>query len=185
MFEVVQKLLALKQIRFEKGRVTIFGQPSSIMPSSSFVTVLKELEKTGKENLIYLGGKESGQQWFEGMKKSSSLKVEDVAQWGTNIVTLAGWGEPTLKEIKREDGFMRYQLKNSIVAELYGKTDHAVDHMFRGLLAGAAVVAFKKPVECIETKCTAKGDSVCEFVIQPKEKFDFSNPVVKKQLSFD
>jgi len=184
MFEVVEKLLALRRLKFEKGRVTIFNQLSSIMPSQSFVTMLKELEKHNKENIIYLGGKDAGEKWFQGMKKTSKLKVDDVEEWGSNIVTLAGWGEAVLKEMQREKAFMVYNLKNSVVAELYGKSDHAVDHMFRGLVAGAAKVTFKKDVECVETKCVAKGDSTCEFVIQPRKEFDFSNPIVKKQLTF-
>lgn len=185
MFEIVQKLLAVKQIRFEKGRITIFDQLSSLMPSQSFVTMLRELEKYKKENIIYLGGKDAGEKWFNGMKKNNSLKVDDVAKWGANIVTLAGWGEAILKEIKRDNAYMMYNLKNSVVAELYGRTDHAVDHMFRGLLAGAAKSTFKKDVDCVETKCVAKGDQICEFIIQPREKFDLSNPAVKKQLGFD
>jgi len=182
MFEVLEKLLALRQVSFEKGRIKIFEQPSSLIPSQSFVSMLKELEKERRENVIYRAGKDAGEKWFESMKKKSSLNVDDVEKWGSNIVTLAGWGEAKLKEMKQDQGYMVYELKNSVVAELYGKTDHCVDHIFRGLVAGTAKVTFKKDVDCVETKCVAKGDSVCEFIIQPKQKFDKKNELVKKQL---
>jgi predicted hydrocarbon binding protein len=182
MFVLLEQLLALRQVSFEKGRIKIFEQPSSLIPSQSFVSMLKELEKQGKENVIYNAGKDAGEKWFESMRKKSSLNVDDVEKWGSGIVTLAGWGEAVLKEMKRDEGYMVYNLNKSIVAELYGKSDHCVDHMFRGLVAGAAKVTFKKDVDCIETKCVAKGDLTCEFIIQPKQKFDKKNPLVKKQL---
>ncbi|MEI7961775.1 MAG: V4R domain-containing protein [archaeon] len=182
MFDVLEKLLALRQVSFDKGRIKIFEQPSSLIPSESFVSMLKELEKEGKENVIYRAGKHAGEKWFDSMREKSKLNVDDVAKWGSNIVTLAGWGEAELKEMKRDDGYMVYNLKNSVVAELYGKTNHCVDHIFRGLVAGAAKVTFKRDVDCVETKCVAKGDPICEFIIQPKQRFDKKNPLVKKQL---
>jgi predicted hydrocarbon binding protein len=182
MFEVLEKLLALRQVSFEKGRISIFQQPTSMMPSQSFVSMLKELEKENKENVIYRAGKDAGEKWFNAMKTKTKLSVDEVEKWGSNIVTLAGWGEAVIKEMKRDQSYMVYNLNHSVTAELYGKTDHCVDHLFRGLVAGAAKVTFKQDVDCVETKCVAKGDSVCEFVIQPKQKFDKKNPLVKKQL---
>lgn len=183
MFGIVSQLLLHKQLTFEKGRIQIFGRYSSLLPSDSFVNIQKELEKINKENLIYFSGKESGKFWFIGMNKAFKIKEREVIKWGSDIVTLAGWGEAIPKKENAKDQTIVFNLNNSIVAQFHGKSRYAVDHLFRGLLCGAMCVIFKTDMEAVETACVAIGDPTCEFVVKPKDKFDLSNPIVKKQLA--
>lgn len=182
MFEIVTKLLLHKQLTFEKGRINLFGRPSSLLPTDSFVNIQKELAKMDKENIIYIAGKKSGRGWFEEMSRAYKLKGHDVVEWGSNIVTLAGWGEAVIKKRDTEKKIIVFNLNNSTVVDLYGKSEGAVDHLFRGLLCGAMCFIFKAELEAVESKCRAKGDSECEFIVQPKDNFDFNNPLIKKQL---
>jgi predicted hydrocarbon binding protein len=182
MFEVFEKLLALRQVSFGKGKIILFGQPDLLVPAKGFLKIQKELEKNGKENIIYLAGKEAGYNWFEGMSKNRKMFVEDVAKWGSDLVTLSGWGTAELKEIKKDEKYLKFNLINSTIAEIYGESKFPVCHMFRGLVAGAAEFTFKSKIDAIETKCISKGDPICEFIIQPKNKFDKKNNLVKKQL---
>jgi predicted hydrocarbon binding protein len=183
MFNVLEKLLALRQVKFERGQIFLFGQPDLLIPARGFLKIQKELVKSGKENLIYESGKESGYDWFEGMSKNRKMKVTDVANWGSDLVTLSGWGIAELKKIKQSEKYMEFNLINSTIAKNYGKSNEPVCHMFRGLVAGAAEFTFKCKIDAVETKCIAKGDSICEFIIQPKQKFDKKNKIVKKQLN--
>ena len=183
MFGVVTKLLLHKQLVFEKGRIQIFRRYSSLLPSDSFVNIQKELEKMNKENIIYFSGKESGRLWFIGMNKDFKIKEHEVIKWGSDIVTLAGWGEAVPKKQDMQNKTVVFNLNNSIVAKFYGKSKYPVDHLFRGLLCGAMCVIFNTDVEAVETACKAKGDRTCEFVVKPKSQFNLSDPLVKRQLS--
>ena len=54
--------------------------------------------------------------------------------------------------------------------QLYGKQELGVDDFVRGILVGFVDLVAKKQTRCIETKCIAKGDPSCEFVIKPLRK---------------
>jgi predicted hydrocarbon binding protein len=183
MFKVVTELLLHRQLRFDEGRIFIFGRPSSLLPSDSFVNILKELEKRGLENIIYFAGKESGKLWFKEMYKVYRLTEKDVIKWGSNIVTLAGWGEAVIKKRDDQNRLIVFALNNSVTSELYGKSDHAVDHLFRGLLCGAMSFIYNTNLDAVEIKCKAMGDLTCEFIVKPKENFDYTNRIVQRQLA--
>lgn len=183
MFPTVSNLLLHNQLKFEKGRIWIFGRPSSMLPTDSVVSIQKELEQKNLENLIYFATKKSGYIWFDEMNKVYKLKGTDVFAWGSDIVTLAGWGEALLKQRNDEKKQVVFELKNSVVVDLYGKAENCVDHVFRGLLCGAMEKIYSEKLDCVETTCRAKGDGLCEFLVKPSVEFDFNNPLVKKQLS--
>ena len=154
-----------------------------MLPSDSFVLLQKELEKRGLENLIYFAGKEAGKTWFEAMNKEYSLKGRDVILWGSNIVTLAGWGEAIIESRDDSTKTITFALNSSVVSELHGSSKSPVDHIFRGLLCGAMCVIYKDDLDAVEIKCKAIGDPVCKFLVKPSKEFDFSNELVKKQLA--
>ncbi len=183
MFEIVTELLLHRQIKFEKGKIEMFGRPTSLLPTDSFVNILKELEKMNKENVIYFAGKKSGELWFKDMGRAFKLGRKDVIKWGSDIVTLAGWGEAIITERDDKKKLIVFNLRDSITVKLYGPSKYAVDHFFRGLLCGAMCFVYGTNMEAVETKCRAKGDSICEVVVKPKKRFDFSDPLVKRQLS--
>ncbi|MBI4019435.1 MAG: hypothetical protein HY364_04220 [Candidatus Aenigmarchaeota archaeon] len=142
----------------------------------------KELEKINKQNIIYYSGKDAGKSWFIEMNKQFKLKQHEVIKWGSDIVTLAGWGEAVVKKEDAPNKTVIFNLNNSIVSKFYGKSKFPVDHLFRGLLAGAMCVIFKEDMEAVEMYCVAKGDKNCEFIVKPKNKFDLSNSITKMQL---
>jgi predicted hydrocarbon binding protein len=183
MFKIVADLLLHRQIVFEKGKISLFDRSASLLPTDSFVSIQSDLEKLGKENIIYYAGKESGKIWFKEMHKEYSLKGQDVIKIGSDIVTLAGWGEAIIKKRKDSEKLIVFELIDSTVVKLYGNSEYAVDHLFRGLLCGAMCTIFGTDMDCVETKCRAKGDLCCEFIVKPADQFDYTNPLTKKQLS--
>ncbi len=71
-----------------------------------------------------------------------------------------------------------YRLKEILVVRAYdlfecevfrGKLKQPNSHIFRGILAYIAEEVVGKEVEVEETKCIAKGDPYCQFVIRPRE----------------
>jgi predicted hydrocarbon binding protein len=182
MFRTVTDLMLHKQLKFEPGKISIFGRPSFLIPSDSFVNLQKKIEEINMEDWIYQAGKEAGVAWFSEMNKSYNLKGRDVITWGSNIVTLAGWGEAIIE--KREDAnkLILFELRNSVVSDLYGASKFPVDHLFRGLLCGAMSFIYKTDLEAVEFKCKSLGDPTCKILVKPLGDFDKSNEFVKKQI---
>ena len=99
--------------------------------------LLKEWEERGVEFLKKLGGfyQSAGVGWF---------KIEDI-----NI------------NFEKENGYIR--VKQSFIAEEYGKSNQPVCHFLCGFFSGVLQEAFGEKLTCEEVKCTAKGDQYCEF----------------------
>jgi predicted hydrocarbon binding protein len=85
-----------------------------------------------------------------------------------NIYVAQGWGIPELVHLEFEplsatvrlDDCFECNDRSSIVP---------VSNFIRGHLAGLAKAFFDKSIDCVETKCVARGDAYCEFVA--KESF--------------
>lgn len=182
MFATVSNLLLHKQMIFGDGNIEIFGQQVVMTPLLTEVNILRELEKKGLQNTIYYAAKEAGKEWFNGMATIYGLKPQDIMKWGPELINLGGWG--TVKPIKVDVNALEFnfQLLNSTFAKKYGKSQEPVDHYFRGLLTGAWQMISKHELEGIETECSATGAGACKFVLLPKEKIDWNNEIVKKQL---
>ena len=103
-------------------------------------------------------------------------------KWGSNIVTLAGWGEAIIEKRDDPNKLILFELRNSVVSELYGKSEFPVDHLFRGLLCGAMSFIYKTDLEAVEFKCKSIGDLTCKILVKPVDDFDKSNEFVKKQI---
>jgi predicted hydrocarbon binding protein len=117
------------------------------------------------------------------MKNDFNIKLDDIAKWGIDIISLAGYGKSSIINMDRNNNRMLVRMENSTIAESYGNVGRCVDHMMRGYLAGAGVLYFGVETDCVETKCKSKGDKICEFIVKKREEFDPNNEQVKKQLS--
>lgn len=185
MLEIVSKLLLHKQLEFEKGSIKLLNQNVVILPLYNLCQLQRSLEKHGEIKELYLSSKELGKEWISSLFQTYKMTtIAEQARWGENVFTLAGHGEMKVKEWDTEKKLMIYQIFNSNIAKIYGKTQNAVDHIPRGWFAGASTVFFKTDVDAVEIKCMAKGDQYCEFLVQPKVNFDWKDKVVTEQLGF-
>ncbi|PIN98456.1 MAG: hypothetical protein COT90_04265 [Candidatus Diapherotrites archaeon CG10_big_fil_rev_8_21_14_0_10_31_34] len=182
MLKTVTELMLHHQLVFEEGRINLFGMPISMVSPYFVVELQKELEKKNLDNLIYFVARNFGKHWFNSMGDSYGLKMKDVMKWGPNIISLAGWGKVTVRKKKDSEKSLFVTLEKSVNSEIYGKSSKAVDHLFRGLVCGAWSYVYGEDLDAIETKCRAKGDKICEFVIMPKKNFDLTNAEIKRQL---
>lgn len=185
MLKLVTDLMLHRQLVFEEGRMSLFKTPLAIVAPDFIVDLQKELEKRNLENLIYLSARTFGKQWFASMDKNYGLKTKDIMKWGPDIISLAGWGKVTVKTKKDSEMTVAISLEKSVNALLYGSANKSVDHLFRGLVCGAWSYVYGEDLEAIETKCLAKGDKVCEFIIMPKKNFDLNDSAIKQQLSLE
>ena len=189
MFIEVAKLLAAKELDFEDGKIIFLREPLIMFPLDTVLDFQRKLEKINLQNLIYFSARETGLKWFKLMVDHYKMDYEDIIKWGCKKIDLAGLGRTNVKIISLKDGQALNELKDSSFAKLYlkrfGKSNYFVDNIYRGYAAGAGKLIFNgKDCHAIETKCIAKGDDTCEFVIKPVDKFDYTKQIVKDQLSF-
>jgi predicted hydrocarbon binding protein len=95
---------------------------------------------------------------------------------------MAGYGIVKTVKADPENKLIEFQLWKSTLAQLYGKSDHPIDHLFRGMVAGAMSVAYETELDGVETACSATGSPYCEIIVKPTKSFDYSNPLVQEQL---
>lgn len=183
MFKIVANLLMHKQLNFEEGSIQLLKQNVAIFPFSNLFTIQKIIEKLDKTYDLYLTSKELGQEWIKNLfKEYDMMTIKEQVEWGHNVFTLAGMGKMNVTSWDVQTKQMVYRIDQSIMAKYYGNIGRAVDVIPRGWFAGASSVFFQTDVDAVEFKCKSMGDDYCEFIVQPKEKFDFSNPVVSTQL---
>lgn len=188
MFDIVKKLLLAKQLKFEDGKITFLQEPMFMLPLDTLLDFQRKLELINLQNLVYFSARETGLNWFKLMVDHFKMDHNDIIKWGINKIDLAGLGRTSVKVISLNEGRALNELKDSSMANLYlkrfGKASYCVDNIYRGYVAGAGKLIFNgKDCHAIETKCLAKGDGNCEFVIKPVNMFDYNEEIVKNQLS--
>ena len=183
MFGVVADLLLHKQLKLEKGRVTLFNIRGSMLPLSVYVNAQRILEKEGMENALYYGAKETGRLWNENMQKQYKAKTPtQIFEWGNKVMNLAGFGEFRVHKEDLDKKELTYRLYDSQLAAEYEKSKYPVCQIPRGLFAGSACFVTRADLDAVETRCLSCGDPFCEFEIKSRKKFDMKNQLVKRQL---
>ena len=170
------------RLKLEKGRIELLNQRVCMFPLDMLVDLQKNLELQSSDNLVYFSAKKTGVTWFKNMYNYFKISRADVIKWGFNVINLAGWGVPSITKMDTQEEILIFTLVDAGQANLYGKSNFSVDHYFRGCAASAGILLLQKNCDAVETKCISKGDGICEFVVKPKEKFDLSSEIVKKQL---
>lgn len=184
MFEIVAKLMLHKQLKFEEGSIKLLEQNVVIFPFENLFSIQKMIENSDKTYEMYLSSKELGKNWIRNLFKAYKMEtIKEQAEWGEKVFTLAGMGKMKVVKWNVENSVMIYRIEKSLTAQYYGNIGHAVCHIPRGWFAGASCIFFNKDVDAVETECLSKGGKYCEFLVQPKEKFDFKNEEVCQQLN--
>jgi len=164
------------RVRAADGRVLVdtlhyplmlsIGAPGILIRKEVFANMLKFVVETygsGGRSLAYQLGKATGEK--DGLDLLGEIGNERLLENLPELLNLymaQGWGIPELIELSFEplratirfDDCFECKPRNSILP---------VSNFIRGHLAGLGKAFFDKEVECIETKCVAKGDSYCEF----------------------
>ena len=111
---------------------------------------------------------------------------EKLAKFLERYFVASGWGSINNVDIDFEAKKAIVKVSNNpLSARLHGKASMPADHILRGILAGIFCCVFEEPVDCVETHCTALGESDCEFIIKRQREFDFGDKRVQQQLDLD
>ena len=171
MPEFFKKALFSRQLYYEKGRLIIAGRPGDLVPSDVMVFYTHELLNSAKgKKILYDSGYVQGKKALDIIKgKMGAIKTK-LVKLGIETLSITGWGEFKAKVIDLKKGYGVFHLYNPSVAEMYrnkyGVSKTPMDYYLAGLFGGAGSVLMGEKKKCIETKCVAKGDPYCEFVIK-------------------
>jgi predicted hydrocarbon binding protein len=158
----------------DKGILKIGNQRFVLFFSDSLVSTQKRMESLvgfdASAMLLYEAYKEAGRTsgnvvaadvMFKGKK---SIKVILTA---LDYIRIQGWGKWEISEY--DESKTIFVVSDSPITDAYGKSDRAVCHPIRGVIAGFAEFFTGEKRECVETLCRAKGDDHCEFIVARAE----------------
>lgn len=155
-------------------RLMLDSVPMLLIPRWFFVAIMRQVEELcGREKALevyYRAGWEGAVKWTTVQMKEAGLSGRAVMEQYMTSAGLRGWGRLEVVEYDEEAVRVKVRLANSAVAEEIGVVGDVVCHHLPSSVAGAFDTILKaqgrpKKVIGIETKCAAKGDDCCEFVV--------------------
>jgi predicted hydrocarbon binding protein len=154
----------------EQGEIRIAGEDWIMMGASTFRDLVRGTESMlgSAAKVVWLeAGRHAGRK-FSGDLVQLGIEFEELPFMLEEFFTQGGWGK-----IQTEVDFTKKEalitIKNSATAR-QTETKEPICHFIRGFIAGVCDVIFHGSTECFETKCIAKGDSVCQFQVRGKVK---------------
>jgi predicted hydrocarbon binding protein len=172
------KLLETGNIRIEDGRIMIFNAHNILFPVRSFLKIrellLKRLGKDGDAILKEVGKYQISQALsrYSKLFKVEQLTKEKVMDLGLKIISdLLGMGVYNVA-YDGNKGMIITTRNNPIALEykiIYGTSKEPIDYYICGIWEQVYYSFFNKKMKCIETKCLACGDKICQFEIKGKK----------------
>lgn len=195
MFSFIKKLMLARQLKMEEGSIEMLGQKMVLAPAYTFACMIKnakDVEETGR--FIYSACKhvncDPGGFTYR-VSRAYGLSGGDLIRWMANIATSAGWGKIKVIKVDEENKTAVVHIEDSPISKILGESKFAVDHPIRGYMAGAAEVVFNGlklsqskwvKYDYLETRCTSKGNSLCEFILGERNKLKNSKNVEIRKL---
>lgn len=160
----------------DQDRLMLGSVPMLLMPRWFFVAIKKQVETlAGREvsrKVYYEAGYEGATKWAKTQMKELGLTGRAVMEQYLGSASVRGWGRVEILEFDAERAYGRFRIHHSAVAEEAGRQGEMVCDHLPGSLAGAFQAILdhsgkKRKVMGRETKCLSKGDTWCEFLVEP------------------
>ena len=174
MMDFFQKLLMMKQIKFEEGDIRLFNQRMVLSPIAMPIAFTK----------LIISHPDYAPDLYENIRldirSNWAISVHDSYKFGRrnyietmkNIGTLSGWGKHEFIKYSADklEGIVR-TYNPPIGSYFKNKVKEPIDHVFRGLAAGVGSAILKSEMDWVETKCVGKGDPYCEMIFKLRKNF--------------
>ncbi len=176
--EVRQKCLSLlekTEYYDDEGEWRIAGSDWLLIGGDSLRNLARETEQVlgeGARIIMYVAGKRSGEQFSRALLKKG-IKNEALKFALETFLTNGGWGKVSAQvNFQKQEATVK--IRNSIIAR-ETKAKRVVCHFINGYIAGVfCMMLDSEKIDSEETKCTAKGDSFCEFRVHKSGKSERS-----------
>jgi len=187
MYALLTKLLVSGNIKFELGRITMFGDPVAIVPMVSLKNMTSDAVKGGKQAIqdLYLEGWVYGFKMVNDMAKRLKLNTfEEKYRVSMDIISLIGFGD--YQTVSYEAGNAYWKVLKNPFALLYYPSKEKVDHYLRGVNAGGGTIVQNNIMYCIEEKCAAENGKFClQANLDEKHLSVAKQNIVKEQLDLE
>ena len=120
--------------------------------------------------LLYDAGFTSGKSLGEGILNYFELQsksLKERAYYFDAFVSKIQFA--TIKFLKREDHQSLTFVGGTVASQEFRELDEVICHHTGGLIAGCTKALFDRDVVVVESRCRAKGDSDCEFLVWPDD----------------
>ena len=161
-----------------KEGLLIYRNQRQIMVSCPWFTAVQtELENTlgdmGAASLITGAARTWGTKMVEMYKPQvSGMSFEEKVKYILQTFSIAGWGLAEVVEFSTSPPRIVIKKTEPYFEDMYnGAADGSRCYLYLGVMAiieGFAKTENLPELETTETKCIAKGDPHCEFVLEPK-----------------
>ena len=171
MFEFAQKMLLLKQLNIEKGKIELLGQRVIIVPIKLISLLIDLYYKDKKlERDIYAVMRESVKEYSIKAKNTFKFKPETLLSMLMDLTRLNGYGDIYLEKISYPEKKALFKIDGLPSNLLSTKYNHFMgDTYWAGITAGALTIIFDDlEIECLEIKCVLNGDKFCTFIAGTK-----------------
>ncbi len=133
----------------------------------AMLSAVKTVDESKGENSIYEQGFVYGRAAWDDLTRIHHPKTREGLAEMLKIYVATGWGKVELMELDWTHHKARIRMDD--VFECVGmETGKAEGYFVSGHLAGALTAFFGVDVKSAETKCVAKGDAHCEYLISPQ-----------------
>jgi predicted hydrocarbon binding protein len=193
--DILKKLIGFNALNWSDGKFTI-NKMSGII-HLLYVNVYQQrlLEqqfgKKGAMEHLYSLGIFQGRQGFKiiserfGYKKK--LDKKKLLEFNSKQSEFVGLGKCKWIKIDFVNNIFILRMQSAMAKEyrrLFGLQKEPIDHLIRGITAAFIEELTGNKVLSIETRCIAKGDKLCEFVVKPIHNWN-KNYVLSTEQNVD
>ena len=182
----LQKLLFVKQFSLGDGNIDILGT-RHIMLAADALLGLQETDETKTYDFVKDSVFKNMTEFVEHAKVYKALKdiamldviklskkvggEEGMLKTLKDLFDVYGLGSLTIVDLNNEKRTAFLKIDDSSLARAHlnhekKRSKTTVCTITSAVLAGMFSFLFGKPVDCVEGKCIAKGDTYCEFAIK-------------------
>ncbi len=175
--EIIKLLKLGRQLRLKPGDGQIFLNGTEVMIIPTEITEGLSVSLTrivgagGASSSLYIAGKELGEPFFDMLKKMYGADIqnseEKIKIALEDFLPFIGFGRVEIVEIDLKISHIVFKGHDLPGVDSTRSTDTQACHIVRGIFTGFMEILTKTPCIGEETKCQAKGDEFCEFVIDP------------------
>ncbi|RLF03123.1 MAG: hypothetical protein DRJ59_01580 [Thermoprotei archaeon] len=166
--KLVEPLLADTLVMTPFDEYTIEGKRAVILRKNFYEGLIKwtwNMFGTGGGAMLYYIGTAIGKRVFEDHFRRASGDIGKLRAINEALFKAMGFGTLRIVSLDLRNKYATLRIENNFECELFMGRGESSSNLVRGMLNGWFSSLFKTDVRIIETRCIARGDPYCEFVV--------------------
>ncbi|MCX8183507.1 MAG: hypothetical protein N3F08_03720 [Crenarchaeota archaeon] len=147
-------------------RAVIFPIP---VLESLLIGLRDSLGKEIVQTIIWYQGREIGKNTLETYRKEYGIEGMNAVEMLKKRALILGWARMEIIQLDEKVKKAVIRVFDNWECEMFKEKSTSQSHFIRGILSGFFSSLFREDVESEETKCIAKGDPCCEFILSVRK----------------